>query len=76
MVVNKYDMLLQSEVKRTKQKVAIDKIEEKMTAEQKEQERQIQSDQLAAIFNLMQSQQEKFGVDSMEEIQSQMKLYM
>ena len=63
-------------MKRTQQKVAASKIEEEMTTEQKEHERDVQREQLEAIFKLMQKQEDKFGVDSMDDIQSQMKLYV
>ena len=52
------------------------KIQEEMTAEQRKNEVDVQKDQLAAIFGLMQSQEDKFGVDSLDDINTQMKLYM
>lgn len=51
------------------------KIEEDMTEEQKANEREIQRQQMEAIFKLMEDQEEKFGVGTMDDMQEQMKLY-
>ena len=55
--------------------VAMKKIEEEMTQDQKENERAIQREQLEAIFKLMAEQEDKFGINSMDDMQDQMKLY-
>ena len=67
---------IQSEVKRSQQRVALKKIEEEMSAEQKAREREIQHEQLEAIFKMMAEHKEKFGVSDMDDMQSQVKLYM
>ena len=67
---------IQSQVKRSQQRVALKKIEEEMSAEQKAKEREIQRQQLEAIFKMMEEHKEKFGVSNIDEMQSQVKLYM
>ena len=67
---------IQSQVKRSQQRVALKKIEEEMSAEQKAKEREIQHQQLEAIFKMMEEHKEKFGVSDMDEMQKQIKLYM
>ena len=64
-----------SEVRKTQQRIALDEAEKTMDDNAKAREREIQSEQLAAIFDLMERQKEKFGVDTMDDIQEQMKLY-
>ncbi|XP_064618241.1 matrix-remodeling-associated protein 7-like [Liolophura sinensis] len=66
---------IHGEVKRVQNKVTTRKIEEKMTAEQIQEEKDMQRKQLEAIFNMMKDQNEKFGVDSMDDVKQQMKLY-
>ncbi|XP_052071375.1 matrix-remodeling-associated protein 7-like [Mytilus californianus] len=66
---------IQSEVKKAKFRVAEKKIGETMTAEQIAEEKEMQRKQLEEIFRLMQEQNDKFGVNSVEDIQNQMKLY-
>ena len=51
------------------------KIEEEMSEDQKQNEREIQRQQLEAIFKLMAEQEEKFGINNMDDMQEQMKLY-
>ncbi|XP_019642060.1 PREDICTED: trans-Golgi network integral membrane protein 2-like [Branchiostoma belcheri] len=46
-----------------------------MTDEDRETERRIQREQLAAIFKLMQDNEDKFGVQSYDDVEEQMKLY-
>lgn len=46
-----------------------------LTDQQLQQERETEQAQLAAIFKLLQQQEEKFQVSSMEELQEQLKLY-
>ncbi|XP_033738888.1 uncharacterized protein LOC117326306 [Pecten maximus] len=66
---------IQSEVKKAKQRVTNKKIVEELTPEQVHEEREIQQQQLQNIYKLMQAQNEKFGVNSLDEVQQQMKLY-
>lgn len=66
---------IQGEIKRVKQKVASKTIESELTDDQLNQEREIQRQQLAEIFSLMQEQQERFGINTMDDMQEQMKLY-
>lgn len=67
---------IQSEVKKAKIRVAEKRIGETMTPEQIAEEKELQRKQLEEIFRLMQEQNEKFGVSSVEDIQNQMKLYV
>ncbi|XP_076366309.1 uncharacterized protein LOC143255087 [Tachypleus tridentatus] len=46
-----------------------------LTEEQKKVEEEARKKQLAEIFKLMQNQQEKFGMTSMDDVVEQMKLY-
>lgn len=66
---------IQGEIKRVKHKVASQTIASQLTDEQLNQERELQRQQLAEIFTLMQEQQDKFGMSSMDDMQDQMKLY-
>lgn len=66
---------IQGEIKKVKQDVTTRKICETLSEEQIAEEKQRQRDQLAEIFKLMQEQEEKFGINSMDEIQEQMRLY-
>ncbi|KAI1732269.1 hypothetical protein Ddc_01127 [Ditylenchus destructor] len=51
------------------------KIEQAMSDEEREKERQIRNEQLNSIFQMMQSQGSKFGVNDKDELAEQMKLY-
>lgn len=51
------------------------RVQNQMTAEQRDAEREAQSQQLAVIFKMMQEQEEKFGKTSIDDIKDQMKLY-
>ncbi|KAL8565551.1 hypothetical protein ACOMHN_049527 [Nucella lapillus] len=66
---------IQGEIKKVKQGVATRKICESLSSDQIAEEKRRQQDQLAEIFKLMQQQEEKFGISSMEEMQEQMGLY-
>ncbi|KAK7492841.1 hypothetical protein BaRGS_00015979 [Batillaria attramentaria] len=66
---------IQGEIKRVKQEVATRKIRETLTQEQIEEERLRQQEQLSEIFRLMQEQNERFGISSIDEMKEQMKLY-
>ena len=57
------------------QNVATKSIEEKLSEQQLQDERELQRQQLADIFKVMESQQEKFGFESVDDIKDQMKLY-
>ena len=66
---------IQGEIKRMQQNVATKSIEEKLSEQQLQDERELQRQQLADIFKVMESQQEKFGFESVDDIKDQMKLY-
>ena len=65
-----------AEIKKARVNATKKKIEQEMTDEQKETEQELQRKQLQAIFELMEENKDKFGVDSMEDIDDQMRLYM
>jgi len=67
---------IQREIKRTKQRIALDQIESKMTYDQLVDERAAQRQQLEDIYQLMETQKEKFGLKSVDDIEEQMKLYI
>ncbi|XP_061181967.1 matrix-remodeling-associated protein 7-like [Saccostrea echinata] len=66
---------IQSEVKKAKQRVTAKKFNKDLTEEQIEEEREVQRRQLQSIFELMQTESDRFGISSLEDVQSQMKLY-
>ncbi|XP_059155522.1 uncharacterized protein LOC131940751 [Physella acuta] len=66
---------IQGEIKRVQQSVATKSIAKNLTEEQLEEERKVQQKQLAEIYKLMQEQQDRFGIGSMEDMQEQMRLY-
>ncbi|XP_062569885.1 matrix-remodeling-associated protein 7-like [Saccostrea cucullata] len=66
---------IQSEVKKAKQRVTAKKFNKDLTEEQIEEEREVQRKQLQSIFELMQTESDRFGISSLEDVQSQMKLY-
>ncbi|GFR91889.1 matrix-remodeling-associated protein 7-like [Elysia marginata] len=66
---------IQGEIKRVQQKVATKSIAETLTEDQLREEKEIQRQQLADIFRLMQEQQDRFGIGTMDDMQEQMKLY-
>lgn len=63
-------------MKKAKQRVTAKKLQTDLTPDQLQEEREVQRKQLEEIFKLMQSQGDKFGVDSMDDVQHQMKLYV
>lgn len=73
--VMQYSQHLPGQVKRAQQRSLEKSIETEMSEEQRATEREIQSQQLAAIFKMMKEQEEKFGETTMDEIKDQMKLY-
>nr|XP_054762578.1 matrix-remodeling-associated protein 7-like [Lytechinus pictus]XP_054762579.1 matrix-remodeling-associated protein 7-like [Lytechinus pictus]XP_054762580.1 matrix-remodeling-associated protein 7-like [Lytechinus pictus] len=58
-----------------KTKKLVEEVSKMMSDEQKQEERRIQSEQLEAIFKLVQNQQDTFGIGSLEDIEDQFKLY-
>lgn len=73
--VMEYSQHLPGQVKKAQQRSLEKSIETEMSDEQRAAEREIQSQQLAAIFKMMKEQEEKFGETTMDEIKDQMKLY-
>lgn len=66
---------IQSEVKKAKQRVTAKKFNKELTEEQIEEEREVQRKQLQSIFEMMKTDSERFGISSLDDVQSQMKLY-
>ena len=66
---------IQSEVKKAKQRVTAKKFNKDLTEAQIEEEREVQMKQLQSIFEMMQTDRERFGINSLDDVQSQMKLY-
>ncbi|KAL7070560.1 hypothetical protein ACQ4LE_010269 [Meloidogyne hapla] len=50
-------------------------LEQNMSEEEREKEQEIRQKQLAEIFQMMEAQKEKFGIEAKEEVVEQMKLY-
>ena len=50
-------------------------VQEQMSKDEVQAEREIQRQQLQEIFKLMEQNSDKFGASSMEDVQQQMKLY-
>jgi len=67
---------IQGQIKQTKHRIAQQKIEEKMTAEERDKEREIQRRQLEEIFSVMEEQKDTFGVKDVTDIQEQLKMYV
>lgn len=67
---------IQREIKKTKHRLAMEKIEAEMTKEEKMEERLAQKRQIEEIFKLMENHKEDFGLSSVDEIQDQVKLYI
>lgn len=63
------------DVKKAQRRALERNIETHMSDEQRQAEREAQSQQLAAIFKMMKEQEEKFGETTIDEIKDQMKLY-
>nr|XP_045594719.1 matrix-remodeling-associated protein 7-like isoform X1 [Procambarus clarkii] len=66
---------LPGEARKVPRQVLERTVEKQMTEEQRQAERDAQSEQLAAIFKMMQDQEDKFGQTTIDEIKDQMKLY-
>lgn len=56
-------------------RLGIKEIENQMTTEELAQERETQRKQLEEIFKLLETDKDKFGVTTMDDLQAQMKLY-
>lgn len=67
---------IQSEVKKARHRVATKEIRRNLTAEEMENEREIQRKQIEDIFKLMEQHSDKFGVASEDDVRQQMKLYV
>jgi len=66
---------LPGHLKSVKLRKATKEVEKSLTDEQKEEEARVRNEQLASILTLMRQQEEKFGENSMEDIEEQLKLY-
>ncbi|KAG7157706.1 matrix-remodeling-associated protein 7-like isoform X2 [Homarus americanus] len=66
---------LTGEVKKVERRALERTVESQMTDEQRQAEREAQTEQLAAIFKMMQDQEDKFGQTTIDDIKDQMKLY-
>ncbi|KAG8295400.1 hypothetical protein J6590_081280 [Homalodisca vitripennis] len=64
-----------SKLKIGRQTLLAEKVAASLTEEQLLEEREVEKQQLEAIFQLLQSQQDKFQVASIEELENQLKLY-
>jgi len=67
---------IQGQIKKTKHRVAQEKIEATMTEEERGKERDIQRRQLEEIFRVMEEQKEVFGVNDVSDVQEQLKMYI
>ncbi|XP_037094066.1 matrix-remodeling-associated protein 7-like [Pollicipes pollicipes] len=67
---------LPGRVKRAELRSIRSQLQRGMSDEQRRQERQVERDQMAAILDLMQKNSDKFGSPSLDDMQSQLKLYM
>lgn len=63
-------------MKKTQQRLAKETIEKSLTKEQIKEEQEVQRKQLEEIFKVMEKDQHRFGVGSIEDMRSQMSLYM
>uniref|UniRef100_A0A1B6LXW1 Matrix-remodeling-associated protein 7 helical domain-containing protein n=1 Tax=Graphocephala atropunctata TaxID=36148 RepID=A0A1B6LXW1_9HEMI len=64
-----------SKIKLGRQTLLAEKVAATLTEEQLQEEREVEKQQLEAIFQLLQTQQEKFQVASIKELEDQLKLY-
>lgn len=64
-----------SQIKAARQSAIVEQLTASLTDEQLQEERKIEAQQLEAIFQLLQNQEDKFHVGSMQELQDQLKLY-
>jgi len=56
-------------------RLGIKEVESQMTEEELDQEREMQRKQLEEIFKLLETDKDKYGVTTMDDLQAQMKLY-
>lgn len=56
-------------------RLGIKEVENQMTEEELDQEREMQRKQLEEIFKLLETDKDKYGVTTMDDLQAQMKLY-
>lgn len=56
-------------------RLGINDIENQMTEEELDQEKEMQRKQLEEIFKLLENDKDKYGVTTMDDLQAQMKLY-
>ncbi|KAL9956778.1 hypothetical protein ACROYT_G038315 [Oculina patagonica] len=56
-------------------RLGIKEVENQMTKEELDQEREMQRKQLEEIFKLLETDKDKYGVTTMDDLQAQMKLY-
>lgn len=64
-----------SQIKMSRQKAIAEQLSAGLTEEQLQQEKETERKQLEAIFQLLKEQQDKFHVNSMEELEDQLRLY-
>lgn len=64
-----------SRIKLSRQKAIAEQLSAGLTEEQLQQEKETERKQLEAIFQLLKEQQDKFHVNSMEELEDQLRLY-
>lgn len=64
-----------SQIKAARHSAIVDQLTASLTDEQLQEERKIEAQQLEAIFKLLQNQEDKFQVGTMQELQDQLKLY-
>lgn len=60
---------------KAKQRIALKNIMSNLTPEEQNSEKEIKKKQMEDIFRLISEQKETFGINSLDDIQSQMKLY-
>jgi len=56
-------------------RLGIKEVESQMSEEELDQEREMQRKQLEEIFKLLETDKDKYGVTTMDDLQAQMKLY-
>ncbi|KDR12664.1 matrix-remodeling-associated protein 7 isoform X1 [Zootermopsis nevadensis] len=64
-----------SQIKMSRQKAIVEQLSAGLTEEQLQQEKETERKQLEAIFQLLKEQEDKFHVNSMEELEDQLRLY-
>jgi len=69
------DAEIVTQLKLSKQSLLAEQVAATLTEDQLKEEREMEQQQLQVIFQLLQSQEDKFQVSSLEELHDQMKLY-